>query len=149
MADQLSGAWFAAACGLPEIVPLEHARQAFATIYRLNVLGAAGGEFGALNGMRPNGQPDRSCMQSEEMWIGTSYALAAGMLQAGLVEEAFHTARGAYQAVYRDTGLWFQTPEALTLKGVYRALGYMRPLAIWALQAAWEQRQDIQHSKAG
>jgi len=141
MADQLAGAWFAAACGLPEIVPPEHARSAFETIYRLNVLGVGGGEFGALNGMRPDGSFDRSCMQSEEMWIGTSYALAAAMLQAGLVEQAFHTAHGAYRAVYHDYGLWFQTPEALTLQGVYRALGYMRPLAIWAIQAAWEQRK--------
>jgi uncharacterized protein (DUF608 family) len=63
------------------------------------------------------------------------------MLQAGMLEQAFHTARGAYRAVYHDLGLWFQTPEALTVQGVYRALGYMRPLAIWAIQDAWEQRQ--------
>lgn len=34
----------------------------------------------------------RSC----EVWAGTSYALAACMLQEGLVQEAFQTARGVY-----------------------------------------------------
>jgi non-lysosomal glucosylceramidase len=142
MADQLAGAWFAAACGLPEIVPADQARQAYETIFRMNVKGIQDGNFGAMNGVRPDGKVDRSCMQSQEMWIGTSYAVAAGMLHAGLVEQAFATARGAYQAVYQDYGLWFQTPEALTLQGVYRALGYMRPLAIWAMQWAWERRND-------
>jgi non-lysosomal glucosylceramidase len=73
-------------------------------------------------------------MQSSEMWIGTSYALAAGMLQAGLIQEAWTTARGAYQACYQDFGLWFNTPEALMLDGTYRANAYMRPLAIWAIE---------------
>lgn len=30
----------------------------------------------------------------------------------------------------------FQTPEGWTTEGRYRALGYMRPLAIWAMQWA-------------
>jgi uncharacterized protein (DUF608 family) len=75
-------------------------------------------------------------MQSAEMWLGTTYSLAAGMLQEDLVDEAFTTARGAYLAVYQDYGLWFRTPEAITLAGVHRAVGYMRPLAIWAMQWA-------------
>jgi non-lysosomal glucosylceramidase len=100
------------------------------------VLKFKGGECGAVNGMRPNGVVDASSLQSKEMWAGVTFALAACLLQAGLTEEAFTTARGVYQAIYRDYGLFFQTPEAIDGEGIYRALGYMRPLAVWAMQ--WE-----------
>lgn len=141
MADQLAGQWFAGACGLPGIVPADHARSAFGKIYHLNVRGVGNGRFGAVNGMRPNGRVDTSCLQSSEMWFGTTYALAAAMLQEGMTDEAFATAYGAYYLTYHDFGLWFQTPEAITPGGVFRALGYMRPLAIWAIQWAWERRK--------
>jgi hypothetical protein len=32
----------------------------------------------------------------------------------------------------------YQTPEAWDTSGHYRAIGYMRPLAIWGMQYAWE-----------
>ena len=32
----------------------------------------------------------------------------------------------------------FQTPEAWDASMNYRALAYMRPLAVWAIQYAWE-----------
>ena len=96
------------------------------------------GEGGAVNGMRPDGRVDRTCLQSQEIWIGTTFTLAAAMLTAGMEEEAFTTARGVYLSVYRDYGLWFQTPEALTQRGVYRSAAYMRPLAVWAIRAGLE-----------
>jgi hypothetical protein len=36
--------------------------------------------LGAVNGMSPDGCVDDSCMQSREVWTGTTYALAAGIL---------------------------------------------------------------------
>jgi hypothetical protein len=36
----------------------------------------------------------------------------------------------------------FQTPEAWDTKGRYRSAAYMRPLAIWAMQWAWEKFFD-------
>jgi non-lysosomal glucosylceramidase len=71
-----------------------------------------------------------------EIWTGTTFALAAATLQAGLRAEAFQTAKGIYNMVYEDYGLWFQTPEALSALESVRAISYMRPLAIWAIQ--WE-----------
>lgn len=141
MADQLAGHWFARACGLPGVVPPEKARSALLKVYDLNVRGLAGGERGALNGVRPDGRPDRTCMQSAEVWTGTTFSLAAALLQEGLDEEAFATARGVYLSVYRDYPLWFQTPEAIDVDGVYRATGYMRPLAVWAMQWELERRR--------
>ena len=140
MADQLTGHWFAQACGLPGVVPIDHARSAYRKIFTFNVQKAAGEKFGAINGMWPDGRVDHTCLQSEEMWLGTTYSLAAGMLLEGLADEAFATARGAYLAIYQYYDLWFRTPEAITLSGVHRAVGYLRPLAIWAMQWAWEMQ---------
>ncbi len=105
-----------------------------------NVAGVLRGERGAVNGVRPDGKPDRTCMQSAEVWMGTTFSLAAAMLQQGMTEEAFATARGIYLSVYRDFPLWFQTPEAVDVDGVYRSLAYMRPLAVWAMQ--WELMKE-------
>ena len=67
--------------------------------------------MGAVNGMRPDGTVDDSSEQSAEVWVGTTYALAAFMIGRGLVEEGWETARGAAAVTY-ERGLWFRTPEA-------------------------------------
>lgn len=140
MADQLAGQWYARACGLPSVVPEEHARSALKKVFDTNLKLFEEGELGVVNGMRPDGRVDTMCMQSQEVWAGTTYAVAAAMLQEGLEEEAWETAWGAVNAIYEELGYWFQTPEAWDVQGDYRALGYMRPLAIWAIQWAWERR---------
>jgi non-lysosomal glucosylceramidase len=136
MADQLAGHWFSMACGLGGILPQAHVRSALNKIFALNVMGVKDGRMGAINGMRPDGRLDKTALQSQEIWTGTTFTLAAAMLQAGLDEEAFKTIRGIYQVIYEDYGLWFQTPEAVSKQCNVRAISYMRPLAIWALQ--WE-----------
>lgn len=51
------------------------------------MLGFCGGQLGAVNGFIPNPDPekpghiDTTTIQSEEMWTGVTYALAATMLQ--------------------------------------------------------------------
>lgn len=37
--------------------------------------------MGAVNGMQPHGVPDRSSVQSDEVWVGVVYSLAATMIQ--------------------------------------------------------------------
>lgn len=37
--------------------------------------------MGAVNGMQPQGVPDRSSVQSDEVWVGVVYGLAATMIQ--------------------------------------------------------------------
>jgi non-lysosomal glucosylceramidase len=142
MADQLAGHWFSKACGLGGVVPEDHARSALETVFKYNVMGYEGGRLGAMNGMRPDGALDRTGMQSLEIWTGTTFAVAAALLQAGLTDMAFETARGVYNMVYEDYGLWFQTPEALSANESVRAISYMRPLAIWAIQWELERRDD-------
>jgi non-lysosomal glucosylceramidase len=140
MADQLAGQWYARACGLPPIVPEDHARSALQKIYDFNVRQFADGEMGAVNGMRPDGLVDTSGMQPKEVWVGVTYALAATMIQEGLETEAFATAKGLYTMTYRELGYWFATPEAWNIEGDYRAITYMRPLAVWAMQWALDRR---------
>ncbi|MFQ6622258.1 hypothetical protein Gotur_003126 [Gossypium turneri] len=64
--------------------------------------------------------------------------LAASMIHEGLVDMAFQTASGIFEAAWSEEGLGysFQTPEAWNIDDQYRSLLYMRPLAIWAMQWA-------------
>ncbi len=139
MADQLAGHWYSLACGLGGVVPEDHARSALQKVFDFNVMGFEEGRLGAVNGMRPDGGLDKTGMQSMEIWVGTTFAVAAAMLQAGMKKEAFITAEGIYNMVYEDYGLWFQTPEAMSVDGSTRAISYMRPLAIWAIQLELEK----------
>ncbi|KAJ4717561.1 Non-lysosomal glucosylceramidase [Melia azedarach] len=55
-----------------------------------------------------------------------------------MVDMGFQTASGIYEAAWSESGLGyaFQTPEGWNVDDQYRSLGYMRPLAIWAMQWA-------------
>ena len=63
------------------------------------------GKRGAVNGMLPDGTVDMSDMQSREIWSGVTYAVAATMMQEGLMDMAFHTASGVYEAAWSEQGL--------------------------------------------
>ncbi len=140
MADQLAGQWYADVTGLGDLVPKDRVAAALRTIHRLNVRGFADGSMGAVNGMHPDGTIDTSSEQSKEVWVGTTYALAAFMLGRGQTDEGWDTARGAAAVTY-GRGLWFRTPEAYDRQGNYRASLYLRPLAIWAIEEALERRR--------
>ncbi|XP_065880820.1 uncharacterized protein [Euphorbia lathyris] len=137
-ADQLCGQWYARACGLCPIVEEDQLKSAFEKIYNFNVLKVKGGTRGAVNGMLPDGKVDMSAMQSREIWPGVTYALAASMIQEEMGEMAFKTAAGVYEAAWSKDGLGysFQNPEAWNTDDQFRALCYMRPLAIWGMQWA-------------
>jgi non-lysosomal glucosylceramidase len=139
MADQLAGQWYADATGLGDLLPADRVATALRTIHRMNVCGFAGGRMGAVNGVRPDGSVDHSSEQSAEVWVGTTYALAAFMIGRGLTEEGWSTASGAVAVTY-ERGLWFRTPEAYDEAGNFRASLYLRPLAIWAIEEALDRR---------
>jgi non-lysosomal glucosylceramidase len=141
MADQLCGQWYADATGLGDLVPPDRVVTALRTIHRLNVCRFADGQMGAVNGMHADGTVDETSEQSSEVWVGTTYALAAFMLGRGLTQPGWETARGAAAVTY-ERGLWFRTPEAYDVHGNYRASLYLRPLAIWAIEEALERRAN-------
>ncbi|XP_062898894.1 non-lysosomal glucosylceramidase [Mobula hypostoma] len=146
MSDQCAGQWFIRACGLGdgeyEVFPKSQILCALKTIFDLNVMSFAKGSMGAVNGMRPDGTIDTSSVQSDEVWTGVVYGLAATMIQEGLVDEGFKTAEGAYRTVWERLGMSFQTPEAYCEKNIYRSLAYMRPLSIWSMQLALDKMHN-------
>jgi non-lysosomal glucosylceramidase len=135
MADQLAGQWWADATGLGDLVPPAHVDVALRTVFERNVRGFGNGWMGAVNGTRPDGSVDTSSEQSQEVWVGTSWALAAFMMGRGLVAEGWQTAEGVERVLERR-GYRFRTPEAYDVDGNFRATMYLRPLAIWAIEHA-------------
>jgi non-lysosomal glucosylceramidase len=140
MADQLCALWWCDATDLPPYLADADARRALEAIVRLNVRGFASGRLGAVNGARPDGSVDRSSEQSQEVWPGVTYTLAALLLARGLDAEAWETALGAIRTTY-ENGFQFRTPEAWDENGDFRASIYLRPLALWALEHALSMRR--------
>ncbi|UMM15410.1 hypothetical protein L5515_002823 [Caenorhabditis briggsae] len=150
MADQLCGYWFLQSVSpemADDLLPSHMVRSALDTIYRLNVCQFGNGQMGAVNGMKPSGVVDREYIQADEMWTGVTYAVASLLIQQGEVEKAFHTASGSYLTCFEQTGLQYQTPEALYESKFYRAIGYMRPLSIWAMQWSLKKHCGLNTSK--
>ncbi|KIH64794.1 hypothetical protein ANCDUO_04890 [Ancylostoma duodenale] len=85
--------------------------------------------------------------KADEVWTGVTYAVAAFLLQQGETDKAFHTASGCYEACFERAGLQYQTPEALYETRYYRAIGYMRPLSIWAMQWALQRHCGLNSPK--
>ena len=95
--------------------------------------------MGAVNGMRPDGTVDHSSEQSAEVWVGTTYALAAFMLGRGLDAEGWETAARRRRVDLRARPV---VPDARGVRrdGNFRATIYLRPLAIWAIEEALRRR---------
>ena len=98
---------YARACGLSPIVDQDKARSALEKVYNFNVLKVKDGTRGAINGMLPDGTVDMTTMQSREIWSGVTYAVAATMIQENLIDIAFKTASGNYEAAWSDKGLGY------------------------------------------
>jgi non-lysosomal glucosylceramidase len=139
-ADQLAGQWYAGMTGLGDVVPREMQLKALKKIFDLNVMKFGGGNFGAVNGIAADGSLLHSNEQVEEVWVGTTFSVAALMLDDGMKEEAYRTAWGLYHTSYETKGYWFRTPEAWDIHGNYRASMYMRPAAIWAMEMTMPKR---------
>ena len=94
MSDMMAGQWYSKVCKLPDIVPQHMVSSSLREIFQHNVIGASRSAskgdgdgnvgdvllLGAVNGMRPDGSVDMSCLQSREVWTGTTYGLAALMI---------------------------------------------------------------------
>ncbi|XP_023936584.2 non-lysosomal glucosylceramidase isoform X1 [Bicyclus anynana] len=138
MADQLAGHWFLRSSGWTDhVFPEENVKKALHTIYENNVMRFLNGRMGAVNGFvrGTRGHVDTTALQSEEVWTGVTYGLAAVMIYEGMHEQAFVTAGGLYNTLMK-MGLAFETPEALYENGNHRSVAYMRPLAIWSMYQA-------------
>lgn len=139
MAEQLAGQWYANLTGLGDLVPFNMRRSALQHVYDNNVMKFNNGEMGALNGMSADGTMLNENEQVEEVWTGTTFGVASDMLSEGMRDQAFQTARGVYNVVWKDRGYFFRTPEAYDKDGNFRASMYMRPGAIWSMEMAPQQ----------
>ena len=145
MADGLNGQRYCEAYGLDDILPKPNIKSHLLQVYKRNVLplhdftGDGIGKCGAINGIKEDGSLIGSKEQAEEIWVGSTYFLAASMYHAGLKDEALKTAFGAYYLTYEQesTAYWFNTPEAWHNKGLdprpVHPEQYQRPRAVWEL----------------
>ena len=79
--DMPAGQWYANECRLPRVVIPSRAFSCFKTIFENNVIHFGNGKLkGAVNGYTPSKKIDKSCLQSREVWPGTTYGLAAAMI---------------------------------------------------------------------
>lgn len=143
MSDQLCGHWYAVACGLPGIVPDERAVSAFNKIYDFNFKMFDNGTHGIVNVMLPSGEIDTESSQASECWVGTSWGVAAGMIQQGMTEQADEIGRSLYDTIWNTGELWFRTPEAWQAGAAQvRSPYYMRATAVWAVKHAYDISSD-------
>jgi non-lysosomal glucosylceramidase len=74
MADMMAGHWYSILCDLPPIIPADKALSCYKKIFAYNVEKfGKGAMMGAVNGMRPNGTIDSSCLQSREVILTTAH----------------------------------------------------------------------------
>jgi non-lysosomal glucosylceramidase len=133
MADQLCGQFYAALLGLPDIVPPACARSALQTVYDSCFLKFHNGQFGAANGVRPDGTPvNPDHTHPLEVWTGINFGIAAFLMQTDMREEAWRLTEAIVRQIY-ENGLQFRTPEAITAIGTFRASHYLRAMAIWGI----------------
>ncbi|NEU77820.1 GH116 family glycosyl hydrolase [Nostoc sp. UIC 10630] len=133
MADQLCGQFYARLLDLPDIVPSDRALSALKTVYDACFLKFCNGEFGAANGVRPDGSPENpKATHPLEVWTGINFGLAAFLVQMGMKDEGLRLTQAVVEQIY-ENGLQFRTPEAITATGTFRASTYLRAMAIWGI----------------
>jgi non-lysosomal glucosylceramidase len=133
MADQLCGQFYAQLLGLPDLVPAHCVQSTLKKVYEACFLKFHAGQFGAANGVRPDGTPENpDSTHPQEVWTGINFGIAAFLLQQGMKQEAFKLTEVVVRRVY-ENGLQFRTPEAITAVGTFRASHYLRAMAIWAV----------------
>ncbi len=144
MSDGLNGQRYCEVYGLADILPEERIKSHLKQVYERCVkpmrdyTGDDIGDIGAINGLKEDGSLLHT-LQSDEVWTGSSYFLAALMYHAGLKEEALQTAFGVYYLTYEeeDTAFWFNTPESWRVPTMKprpdKPEQYQRPRAVWEL----------------
>ena len=144
MSDGLNGQLYCRRYGLADILPADRMTRHLKRTFELCVkplkdyTGDGVGDLGAVNAINEDGSL-LGTLQSDEIWTGSSYFLAALMADAGLREEALKTAYGVYYNTYvnPETAFWFNTPEGWRLPDLAPRPSnpeqYQRPRAVWEL----------------
>lgn len=139
--EQLFGIWYAALCGLGDLLPAGRMRTALKTLHDHNFVQSPTPARGAVNLFAAEvvQSSDRETLfnpeqsQVREMLSGINISFACQLLTAGLEAEALAVLEAVYRTIYEEKGLWFRTPAAWNERGDFRAIMNLRPLVVWAL----------------
>ena len=142
LSDQLVGQVVARVAGLGRLLPAEHVRSALQSVYRYNFRAsfadhhdcqrsyAINDDAGLLLCSWPRGgRPRFPFVYSDETWPGSEYAVAAGLVYEGLLDEAVIIVRAVqdrHDGVYRNP--WNE---------IECGNHYARSMSSWALVIAW------------
>ncbi|MDD5067624.1 MAG: GH116 family glycosyl hydrolase, partial [bacterium] len=144
MSDGLNGQRYCERYQLPDILPVDRMRSHLKQVFERCVKPMKDydhdgyGDVGAINGLSEKNEL-LGTEQSNEVWAGSSYFLAASMYHMGLRDEALHTAYGVFRTTYlnEETAYWFNTPEAWDREGKKPRPDdpeqYQRARAVWEL----------------
>jgi non-lysosomal glucosylceramidase len=120
------------------VVEEQYATQALRKVYETCFLKFQNAQFGAANGLLPDGSPQNpNDTHPLEVWTGINFGLAAFLIQMGMKEEGLKLTETVINQIYTN-GLQFRTPEAITAVGTFRASHYLRAMAIWAVYGLLE-----------
>ncbi len=148
MADQLCGQFYAQLLELPDVVESEFVISTLNKIYDSCFLKFHKGQFGAANGVKPDGSPQNpNDTHPLEVWTGINFGIAAFMLHSGMKEEALKITETVVKQVY-ENGLQFRTPEAITAVGTFRASHYLRAMAIWGIYGVLKDKWNLELNTA-
>ncbi|KAL7675122.1 hypothetical protein ACOME3_001391 [Neoechinorhynchus agilis] len=101
-------------------------------------------KLGFINGTTATGDIERSSIQSEEVWVGTTFSILSMLIHYGMKDAAINVLERIFRTYYYELGLAFQTPESLSARKKYRHLGYLRPLAIWSIFTTLRSLNSLQ-----
>ena len=132
---QLNGQWYAHLLNLGYLLPPSHVRTAVETMLALN---GQASRFGAVNAVFPDGRIDTSSLQSGNIWVGETYALASLAIDEGLIEEGLELTRRMWMTfVDQAKSPWCQ-PDVIVANDGRLGDGefYLRNVAIWGVPFA-------------
>ncbi len=132
MAAQLSGQWMAHLLGLGYIASEDKIKRAISTVLETN---GSVSPFGLVNAVLPDGEKDKSNIQSENIWFGITYAFSSLAIYEGFRSEGLGLAKRAWEnAAQNSMNPWNQPDMYSASDGSY-IFGdhYMRNMVIWSV----------------
>jgi len=135
MSDQMSGDWFASACGWGSILRPDRIRRALRAIMRYNFRESEG----LLNATYPPGRKRRLAAsgnyQADAPWTGIEYTVASLLIDYGLVSDGLAIVRDIHER-YLQAGLFWSHREC--------GMHYYRAMSSWTVLLAlsgfrWDQ----------
>lgn len=140
MLGQLNGQWYAHMLNLGYIVQEDAVKKAVEYILNHN---CSASPYGAVNAILPDGRPDPTCQQSENIWPGECYAFAALAIYEGYKEEGLELVRKVWNYFVNTSKSPWNQPDTISASSGDLLFGdhYMRNMAIWAILFALQSTE--------